>query len=224
MAGPVAVLFDIDETLVHTGDSGRRSWAWAFDQLHGVAADIGKHTSAGETDPQVGRETFHAVLGRQPSHDELARLYAAYLWHLSEDIWASKGYRVLDGVEETLRRITDAGVILGLISGAMEGAARIKMEPGKLGRYFVFGAYGSDSPDRGEITRMAMAKAGRLHGRDLTRDEVYVVGDTPRDIEAAHAAHATGVGVASGHYTVEELSAAQADHVLTTLTEPFPQI
>ncbi|MGO4758073.1 HAD hydrolase-like protein, partial [Streptomyces sp. 2MCAF27] len=107
---------------------------------------------------------------------------------------------------------------------AMEGAARIKMEPGKLGRYFVFGAYGSDSPDRAEITCMAMAKAARLHGRELTRDEVYVVGDTPRDIEAAHAAHATGVGVASGHYTVEELSAAQADHVLTALTEPFPQI
>lgn len=50
MTGPLAVLFDIDETLVHTGGAGTRSWAWAFDQLHGVPADIGKHTSAGETD------------------------------------------------------------------------------------------------------------------------------------------------------------------------------
>ena len=224
MARPIAVLFDIDETLVHTGDSGRRSWSWAFDHLHGVAADIGEHTSAGETDPQVGRETFSAVLGRAPSHDEMARLYAAYLWHLSEDIWTSKGYRVLDGVEETLRRIADAGVILGLLSGAMEGAARIKMEPGKLGRYFVFGAYGSDSPDRAEITRLAVGKAARLHGRELTRAEAYVVGDTPRDIQAAHAAQATAVGVASGHYTVEELRAAGADHVLTSLTDPFPGI
>jgi phosphoglycolate phosphatase len=123
-----------------------------------------------------------------------------------------------------LRRIADAGVILGLLSGAMEGAARIKMEPGKLGRYFVFGAYGSDSPDRAEITRLAMAKAARLHGRDLTRSEVYVVGDTPRDIQAAHAAHASAVGVASGHYSVEELRAAEADHVLTSLTSPFPNI
>ncbi|AUA10261.1 HAD hydrolase-like protein [Streptomyces sp. SID8361] len=224
MAGPIAALFDIDETLVHTGGSGRRSWAWAFDRLHGVAADIGEHTSAGETDPQVGRKTFLAVLGREPSHDEMARLYAAYLWHLSEDIPASEGYRVLDGVEDTLRQITDAGIILGLISGAMEGAARIKMERGRLGRYFVFGAYGSDSPDRAEITRLAMAKAARLHGHDLTRSEVYVVGDTPRDIEAARAANATAVGVASGHYSVEELRAAQADHVLTALTEPFPRI
>lgn len=224
MARPMAVLFDIDETLVHTGDSGRRSWSWAFDRLHGVAADIGKHTSAGETDPQVGRETFSAVLGHEPSCDEMARLYAAYLWHLSEDIWVSQAYRVLDGVEETLRQIADAGVILGLLSGAMEGAARIKLEPGKLGRYFVFGAYGSDSPDRAEITRLAMAKAARLHGREMSRDEVYVVGDTPRDIQAAHTAQATAVGVASGHYTVEELRAAEADHVLTSLAEPFPGI
>lgn len=222
MAGLIAVLFDIDETLVHTGGSGRRSWAWAFDHLYGVAADIGEHTSAGETDPQVGRETFRAVIGREPSHDELARLYSAYLWHVSEDIWTSEGYRVLDGVEETLRRIADAGVILGLLSGAMEGAARMKLEPGKLGRYFVFGAYGSDSPDRTEVTRLAMAKAARLHGRDLTRNEVYVVGDTPRDIEGAHGANATAIGVATGHYTVPELRATKADHVLASLTEPFP--
>lgn len=220
--GPIAVLFDIDETLVHTGGAGARSWTWAFDQLHGVAADIGEHTSAGETDPQVGRQTFRGVLGRDAGPDEMNRLFAAYLLHLSDDIWRSDGYRVLDGVEDTLRRIADAGIILGLTSGAMEGAARTKMEPGKLGRYFLFGAYGSDSPDRGEVTRMAVAKAARLHGRDLTREEVYVVGDTPRDAEAAHAANATAIGVASGHYTVSELRAAKADHVLNSLAEPFP--
>lgn len=220
--GPLAVLFDIDETLVHTGGSGARSWAWAFEQLHGVAADISQHTSAGETDPQVGRKTFRGVLGRDAGPDEMNGLFAAYLSHLADDIWRSDGYRVLDGVEEVLRRIADAGAILGLTSGAMEGAARTKLEPGRLGRYFLFGAYGSDSPDRGEVTRMAVGKAARLHGRAFGPDEVYVVGDTPRDIEAAHAAHATAIGVASGHYGGEELRAAKADHVLHSLTDPFP--
>jgi phosphoglycolate phosphatase len=222
MAGPIAVLFDIDETLVHTGGAGARSWAWAFDQLHGVPADIGAHTSAGETDPQVGQETFRAVLHREPSFDELARLYAKYLWHLSEDIWTSSAYRVLDGAEDLLVRLTAAGVILGVISGAMEGAARTKLEPGKLNRYFVFGSYGSDSPDRTEVTRLGIAKAARLHGRDLSPEEVYVVGDTPRDIAAGRAAAATTIGVASGHYHADELRAAKADHVLRSLTEPFP--
>ena len=106
----------------------------------------------------------------------------------------------------------------------MEGAARVKAGPGKLGRHFVFGAYGSDSADRGEVTRLAVAKAGHLHGRALNPSEVYVVGDTPLDIQAAHAAHATAVGVATGKYTVEELRGANADHVLGSLAEPFPNL
>ena len=222
MATPITVLFDIDQTLVHTGGAGTRSWAWAFEQLYGVPADIGAHTSAGETDPQVGRETFRAVLGREPSHDELARLYAKYLWHLSEDIWTSTGYRVLDGAQELLTRLTDAGVLLGVVSGAMEGAARTKLEPSKLNRYFLFGSYGSDSPDRIELTRLGIAKAARLHGRDLSQQQVYVVGDTPLDIAAGRAAGATTVGVASGHYHADELHAAKADHVMHSLSEPFP--
>jgi FMN phosphatase YigB (HAD superfamily) len=44
MAQPKLVLFDIDETLVHTGGAGAR-WAWAFDQLYGIPADIGTHTA-----------------------------------------------------------------------------------------------------------------------------------------------------------------------------------
>jgi phosphoglycolate phosphatase len=224
MTPPKLVLFDIDETLVHTGGAGTRSWAWAFDQLHGIPADIGAHTSAGETDPQVGRETFRAVMHRDPSHDELARLYAKYLWHLAEDIWTSKEYRVLDGAQALLQRLSEAGVLIGVISGAMEGAAHLKLQPGKLNRYFIFGAYGSDSPDRAELTRLGISKATRLHGRAFAKDEVYVVGDTPRDIDAAHAAGATGVGVASGHYDVDQLQAAQADYVLGSLTEPFPGV
>jgi len=126
-AKPVVVLFDVDETLVHTGGSGTRSWKAAFDKLYGIPADIGEHSSAGETDPQVARATFKAVLGRDPSDDELSRLYAQYLLHLASDIGVSQGYRVLPGAEKTLLRLGEAGVMLGLVSGAMEGAARTKL-------------------------------------------------------------------------------------------------
>ena len=104
----------------------------------------------------------------------------------------------------------------------MEGAARTKLEPGKLNRYFVFGSYDSDSPDRIELTRLGITKAARIHGRDLSPQQVYVVGDTPLDIAAGRAAGATTIGVASGHYTADDLRAVQADHVLQSLTDPFP--
>jgi phosphoglycolate phosphatase-like HAD superfamily hydrolase len=221
VARPVLVLFDVDETLVHTGGAGARSWKVAFEALYGIPADIGAHTSAGETDPEVAGETFRGVLDRDPSPDELARLYARYLLALADEIWASKEYRVLPGAEDTLVRLGQAGVMLGLVSGAMEGAARTKLMPGNLNRFFVFGAYGSDSPDRAELTKLAIEKATGLHDK-LTADQVFVVGDTPRDIEAAQAAGAVSVGVATGHYSTDELAAAHGDHVLGSLEEPFP--
>jgi phosphoglycolate phosphatase len=223
LSKPVVVLFDVDETLVHTGGSGARSWKVAFDKLYGIPADIGQHTSAGETDPEVARATFKGVLGRDPTDDELDQIYVEYLLNLSEDILVSEGYRMLPGADACLAKLGEAGVLLGLVSGAMEGAARTKLIPANLNRFFLFGAYGSDSPDRAELTGIAIEKAGRLHAR-LTPAQVFVVGDTPRDIDAARRAGAVSVGVATGHYSVTELSGAGADHVLGSLEEPFPGV
>lgn len=220
---PLVVLFDVDETLVHTGGSGARSWKAAFEKLYGIPADIGQHTSAGETDPEVARETFRGVLERDPSDEELDALYAAYLLNLADDIGVSEGYRMLPGVDECLTRLGEAGVLLGLVSGAMEGAARTKLVPANLNRFFLFGAYGSDSPDRGELTGIAIEKADRLHAQ-LKPAQVFVVGDTPRDIDAAKEAGAVSVGVATGHFSVAELSDAGADHVLSSLEDPFPGV
>jgi phosphoglycolate phosphatase-like HAD superfamily hydrolase len=218
---PIAVLFDVDETLVHTGGAGARSWTAAFEKLYGLPADIGQHTSAGETDPQVARETFAGVLGRAPTDEELDKLYVQYLLHLADDILVSEGYRMLPGADRCLHALGDAGVLLGLVSGAMEGAARTKLIPANLNRYFIFGAYGSDSPDRAELTGIGIEKATRLRA-GLTPSQVFVVGDTPRDIEAAKAAGAVSVGVATGNYSVAELTDAGGDHVLGSLDEPFP--
>jgi phosphoglycolate phosphatase-like HAD superfamily hydrolase len=160
-------------------------------------------------------------LNRDPSQDELGKLYAQYLLHLAEDILTSDGYRVLPGVEQILVRLGEAGVMVGLVSGAMEGAARTKLIPANLNRFFVFGAYGSDSPDRAELTKLAIDKATRLHDQ-LTPVQVYVVGDTPHDMQATKAAGAMPIGVASGHYSTDELVAAGGVHVLGSLEDPFP--
>lgn len=217
----MVVLFDIDGTLVDTGGSGTRSWSAAFEKLHGVPADITDFSSAGQTDPQVALATFRGVLGRDPGPDELGKLYAEYLMHLARDIWNSEGYRVLPGVERTLTRLAEAGVMIGIVSGALEGAARVKLMPADLNRFLIFGAYGTDSPDRTELTKLAIGKAARLHA-PFSAEQAFVVGDTPLDIEAAKAAGAVSVGVASGAYSIEQLEAAGGDHVLGSLETPFP--
>jgi phosphoglycolate phosphatase len=221
---PPVVLFDVDGTLIDSGGAGARSWTHAFDTLYAIPADIGSRTAAGETDPVVARKTFEAAVGREPTEAELARLFAVYLLRLSEEVRTSEGYRVLDGVEDLLLMLSDTGTMLGLVSGAMEGAARVKLSRADLNRFFVFGGYGSDSDDRAMLTRVAIDKAAMLHGHDITPDRVFVVGDTPMDVEAAHAVGAVSVAVASGKFSVEELRSAGAGHVLPSLTARFPEL
>ena len=224
MERPQAILFDVDGLLITTGGAGKRSWLWAFEELYGIPADIGKFTESGMTDPVVGRLTFAAVVGHEPSAEELARVMSHYLMRLPDEVAESSGYRVLSGVEELLPRLCQRGFLLGITTGAVEAAAHIKLARANLNRFFTFGGYGSDSADRGELTRKAIDRAGEILGSPLDPQRVLVVGDTPNDIAAAHAARAIGVGVASGHYSQRELRDAGADYVLSSLEEGLPGV
>jgi phosphoglycolate phosphatase len=221
---PRAVLFDIDGTLLTTGGAGGRAWAKAFEERFGEAADITRFSEVGMTDPDVAHATFVGTLGREPDDDELARLIMGYLLHLPDEVQHSPGYRVFDGVHDTLAALSGMGAVLGLVTGNIEGAARIKMERSHLNRYFAFGGYGTDSRDRAELTRAAIARAETLHGHDIDPAAIMVVGDTPRDVEAARAVGAISVTVATGDYSEEQLRAAGADHVLPNLLAPFPSV
>src|SRR3954449_27207 len=203
MAQPQAMLFDVDGTLISTGGAGAASWRHAFDELYGIPADIGQFTDAGMTDPTVARLTFESAVGHKPSPQELATVMAAYLDWLPHEVEKSEKYRVLDGAEETLRRLGREGVLLGITSGAVEAAAHIKLSRAGFNRYFPFGGYGSDSEDRIELTRCALERGGRLVGHPLEASGCFVVGDTPKDIDAAHGAGCLAVGTATGHYSAD---------------------
>src|SRR6266480_3481366 len=116
-SGHVAVLFDIDGTLLITGGAGAASWRLAFDELYGIPADIGQFTDVGMTDPAVGRKTFEAVMRREPERREFTRLLERRLHYLHQTVEGSDGYRVLPGVEELLPKLIDHGFLLGLVTG-----------------------------------------------------------------------------------------------------------
>ncbi len=220
--GPRILLFDIDGTLVSTGGAGALAWRRAFEELYGIPADIGEYTDAGMTDPDVGAKTFEAVLHREPTPQELAQVIQRRLEHLPEAVAESEGYEVLPGVPERLKQLSRAGHLLGIITGNGDGAAHIKLARGDLNRWFTFGAYASAGVDRPEIVRQAVARGEAMLGRDVPNTDIFVIGDTPRDIDAAHAVDCTAIAVATGHYDAAALRQAGADHVLETLEQDLP--
>ncbi len=217
-----AVLFDIDGTLISSGGSSDRAWHRAFEELHGVDVEISKITGKGVPDPAVGVQAFQETIGREPMTEEMAELLAKRLEHLTEEVANSEKYKVEPGVEELLEKLIDDGVLLGLTTGNVEAAAHIKLARANLNRFFSFGGYGSDSPDRTELTRRALERGGVVAGAPLDAAEVFSVGDTPRDVEAGHGAGIRVCGVATGEYSVEQLNEAGADWAIESLEQGLP--
>jgi phosphoglycolate phosphatase-like HAD superfamily hydrolase len=217
-----AVLFDIDGTLLVTGGAGAVAWQRSFRELYDADANIEEHTQAGMTDPEIAAIIFRDVLGRDGSEEERAEAIAAYLSHLDDAVAESPGYRVMPGIEALLARLSDAGLLLGVVTGNIESAAHIKLSRGDLNRFFAFGGYGSDSHDRTELTRRAVERGGTVVGAPLDPTTTIAVGDTPRDVVAGHGAGIRVVGVATGSYTVEQLEEGDADWALATVEHGFP--
>jgi phosphoglycolate phosphatase len=218
----LAILFDIDGTLLITGGAGASSWRLAFQELYGIPADIGQFTDTGMTDSEVGRKTFEAVLHREPERKEFTRLLERRLHYLHETVEDSSDYRVLPGVETLLAELIETGYLLGLVTGNTEAAAHIKLHRARLNRFFSFGGYGSDSADRGELTRVALKRASLVYGETVAAGQAIAVGDTPLDVTGAHAAGIRCVGVGSHHFTAEQLRDAGADYAIASLEDGLP--
>jgi phosphoglycolate phosphatase-like HAD superfamily hydrolase len=213
------LLFDIDRTLIDTGGAGRRALCIAFFQLTGIERGTEGIIPDGKTDPLIIVEMFQRRLGRRPTDGELGKMKELYLRLLQEEIKKSKGYRVLAGVRELLEELSkDPQVLLGLGTGNFERGARIKLSRANLNRFFSFGGFGSDSMDRDVVLKIGIERGrelARISGKEV--EAVYVVGDTPYDIEAGKRVGARVIAVASGKYSISQLEAAHPDFILKSL-------
>jgi phosphoglycolate phosphatase len=206
------LLFDIDQTLINSGGAGLRALDRACEKVLGLKNAMQGISPHGKTDPAIAREILRARLDRA-SRDgsDIPSILEAYVSFLKEEVQLSPGYCVLPGIvsllEEMLHR---QDVVLGLATGNIELGARIKLERGGLNRYFEFGGFGSDSEDRTELVRRAADKAADKIGTSIPPSNIFVIGDTPLDIDAGNRAGFKTIGVGTGSYSAEQLLAAGA--------------
>src|SRR5262245_1973675 len=147
-----------------------------------------------------------------------------YLTHLQQEVNTSATYRILPGIDEVLGELTERpDVMLGLATGNIERGARIKLERGNLNRYFAFGGFGSDSENRTALVRRAAELAALRCGSRVSPDDVFVIGDTPRDVEAGREAGFQTIAVATGRYAKSDLEAAGATATFIDLEQDRDQ-
>src|SRR5437588_9038184 len=108
------------------------------------------------------------------------------------------------------------GKLLGAASGNLEPIGWLKIEKAGLRKLFSFGAFAYPLEFRRDIF---------MHGINIVRQrlgaqaQVYVVGDTPSDIEAATALHVPIIAIATGTYKFHALQALLPDDCLPCASE-----
>lgn len=207
------VLFDIDLTLVHTNGAGRVAMDATLVERYGVADPTAGIRFDGRTD----RAIFQDALARFGTADEVEyeALVEGYLARLPGALRVRDG-RILPGVEALLDSLADARALVGLATGNMEAGAAAKLGHYGLWGRFAGGGFGDEEVVRANVVRRGIENLARLSGAAAS---CVVVGDTPLDVEAARAAGARALAVATGSFDAEALRASGADWVFADLSD-----
>jgi len=211
------IFWDIDGTLLTTGKAGVPAWEQAVREVTGQDFQLSSIRVAGLTDFQIAARTFE-LLGVPLEGDRLARMVTRY-----EDLLPSmlplKQGRVLPNVREILESLRGrADVRSYLLTGNTRRGARAKLTHYDLFTYFPDGAFAEDQGLRASIAGRALELARRTGPIDLER--VFVIGDTPHDIEAANVIGVKTIAVATGGYSIDELISHQPWRVFEHLPPP----
>jgi phosphoglycolate phosphatase-like HAD superfamily hydrolase len=215
--GQDAYLFDIDGTLLRSRDRVHfDSFREGVERVTGFEVTLAGVPLAGNTDTAILREACRQA-GIPP--EVLEQRMGAILDAMCEVV--AKRRHDLDlvrmpGVEDVLRCLARRGALLGVATGNLETIGWIKIEQAGLREWFRFGGFSDRFPDRAELIGQAARKARELAGSDAS---VCVVGDTPRDIEAARANSLPVIAVATGRYSFDELLEHQPEVCATSLAD-----
>jgi len=214
------ILFDIDGTLVLSGGAGMRAMNKAFEELFDVVDVLDGISLSGRTDAMIIQEAMRkARVSDEPDMmDYFKNRYFELLPAEMEQTGSQKG--VMPGISDLLPALEERPhVHLGLLTGNWETSGRIKIGFFQLNDYFPFGAFADDSSDRNALVPIAVERFGMYSGKAVTPKQIFVVGDTPKDIECTKPHGVVSVAVGAAHYDSKQLAEHNPDVLFDDLSD-----
>lgn len=215
------VLFDIDGTLTRT-QNGFVPFNEAILAAFGFPGDIRAVVPDGNTDPSIVEEIcakaeIETRFGDEDWQRFTIHLRERYRHHVLQ---GTTVIQALPGAAPLLRAIANRDDLgASIVTGNFEATAGIKLEAAGLAPYLRRGAYASDSRYRADLPEIARQRWEQSTGQAVGHEDCVVVGDTPRDLEAALSNKMKCILVGTGRYPVEELQYWQPDGLLADLSD-----
>ncbi|MBL9188581.1 MAG: haloacid dehalogenase-like hydrolase [Opitutaceae bacterium] len=218
MQKTILLLWDIDGTLIASGNAGMHALQRALRHTFAIDGSLADIDFAGRTDTWIMRAILRKF-ALPTTDDNLGRLFASYLSELPAALHNPRA-RVLPGAREIIAAAAGHGSIAqGLLTGNRREGARAKLAHHGLWDHFPFGAFGDDGELRNDLGPHALRRARETHGVDFPPQRTWIIGDTPHDIACGRAIGARTLAVATGGSTLDQLRAHDPDAALENLSD-----
>ncbi|MGM5488749.1 MAG: HAD family hydrolase [Nanobdellota archaeon] len=201
-------LFDVDGTLIKGSSTHYHSFA------HAISRVFGKRVSRGEAPGKVDWQIIQELLDKariEYTESQIKQVIDEMVEYVRQRI-GDEEIVLLPGVQNILGQLEDP---VGLLTGNIQQIAHMKLA--RVNLSFDCGAFGDDADRREDLVPIAKKRAEEHYGRAF--DEVYVIGDTPADIQTAKANNAYSIAVATGGFDYQTLLKKNPDYIFRTFNE-----
>ncbi len=205
------ILFDIDGTLMEEPNTYNEGFVFACKKIMHVDVEMENFQTSGKTNPEIIRELLSAKnIDSISINKNMLKLLKAVESYTLKNL-NKNDCRLLPHVHDALNAIKENKIKMGFITGNIESIAFERAKRAGIGHYFYSGGFGSDGEKRSKLVKVAMARL------NTEPENTFVIGDTPKDINAGRAAETYTVGIATGIFDANDLS--DADLVINNLSE-----
>ena len=201
-----AVIFDLDGTVVDSVDLIVASFH------HATREVLGREFTHEETIRGVGKPLLEQMAALSPEHaDELVRSYRDFN-HREHDGML----KLYDGVESLLLRLREAGVRLGLVTSKSRPTTQMAFDLTGIEALFDETVCAEDTPRNKPLPDPILLCVQRLQ---VPEQKAVYVGDSPFDVQAAHAAGVDSIAVTWGVFSEEVLAAENPGRLVHSMSE-----
>ncbi|WP_432401943.1 HAD family hydrolase [Wukongibacter sp. M2B1] len=213
----ILLIWDIDGTLIDSKGSGRRAMDEAFLNLFNIKEGFKGVNMAGRLDSQIIKKAFEI---NKIEEMDFVRFLDKYEEMLKKELKCNTSSKVLPGINEILESTSSQENLFHVLgTGNCERGARLKLSHLGLDKYFEIGGFGDEDAKRWQIIKKAIDKAKTFYKADFSMKQIYVIGDTPLDIECGKILGIKSVAVATGGYSCDELEQYEPDYIFQSFED-----
>jgi phosphoglycolate phosphatase len=215
------VLFDVDGTLItkcrlHPGGA----FSEGFLKVYGIDFEWKSGIRTGMTDKRIIIEILRERgFDERIIREKMTQMFAAMTRYVEENIKEDNSFHEMPHVRELLVELEKKGDILGLVTGGVEKIAKLKLKKLGLMGFFKVGGFGDSSENRSHLVLQAIKMADEKFKCKFDNKDVFVIGDTPRDVQCGKEARVKTIAMATCHDTLFELKKHNPDCAFADFSE-----